>query len=197
MRGTAFLPIAAAALLAGCASNPPPPPPPPVDTTSPLYAPNYLSTAASGDQFEIQSSQLAMQRSTNAAVRSLAQMLITDHGRMSQQMIAAAQAAGLTPPPPTLLPEHAQMLQQLQAAPAGSFDMSYRTLQVAAHQQALQLHQNYAASGDNAALRTVAAGAVPVIQQHLNMAQSLQVAAPLPPTPPPAYEPPARPGERG
>ena len=187
----------AAALLAGCASNPPPPPAPPVDTSSPLYAPNYLSMAASGDQFEIQSSQLAMQMSQNPGVRQIAQMLITDHSRMSQEMMAAATSAGLTPPPPGLRPEHAQMLQQLQSTPAGSFDMAYRDIQISAHQQALQLHQNYASGGDNPALQAVATNAVPAIQNHLTALQSLAVAPPPPPPPPPAYQQPARPGERG
>ena len=38
---------------------------------------------------------------------------INDHTRMSQQMAATAQAAGLNPPPPVLLPQHQAMLDQL------------------------------------------------------------------------------------
>ena len=188
--------IAAVAIISGCARNEAPvePAPPAVDPSSPLAAPTYMSMAASGDQFEIQSSQLALQRSSNPAVRQLAQMLITDHTNMSAQMAAAAQSAGLPAPPPALLPEHASMLQQLQATDAAGFDMAYRDIQLSAHQQALTLHQNYASGGDNAALRTVAASAVPIIQGHLNSLQSMAIA---PPAPPPAYQQPPAPGERG
>jgi putative membrane protein len=196
MRGIA-LPLLAAALVAGCARTPPEPAAPPVDTSSPLYAPNYLSMAASSDQFEIQSGQLAQQMSQNAGIRQIAQMLVTDHSNTTQQLTAAAQSAGMTPPPPTLLPQHAQLLQQIQAAPPGQFDMTFRDVQVQAHQQALQLHQNYASGGDKPALRTVATAAVPIVQNHLNMLQAMALAPPPPPPPPPVYQPPAKPGERG
>jgi putative membrane protein len=188
--------VAAVAVLSGCARNEPPVEPVvAVDPNSPLAAPMYMTMAASGDQFEIQSSQLALQRSSNPEIRQFAQMLITDHSNMSAQMMAAAQGAGLTPPPPALSAEHAAMLQQLQAAPAASFDMAYRDAQVMAHQQALTLHQNYANGGDVPALRTVASSAVPIIQNHLNMIQGMAMAPP--PPPPPVYQQAPAPGERG
>lgn len=188
---------AAVAMLSGCARNEPAaeaPPAPMVDPSSPLAAPTYLSMAGSSDQFEIQSSQIAMQRSTNPGIRQIAQMLITDHTNSTAQLTAAAQSAGITPPPPALLPDHAALLQQIQSAPAGSFDQVYRDIQVTAHQQALQLHSNYASGGDTPALRTVATNIVPVVQNHLTMLQSMQVA---PPPPAPAYTAPEKPGERG
>ena len=190
-----FASAAALALLSACASNPPPAPP--VDTSSPLYAPNYLGMAGSSDQFEIQSGQLAQQMSQNPAVRQMGQMLVADHTNSTQQLMAAAQSAGIAAPPPAMRPEHAAMLQQIQSAPPGQFDMVFRDVQIQAHQQALQLHQNYAASGDVPALRTTAGAIVPVVQNHLNMLQGLQVMAAPPPPPPPVYQQPARPGERG
>src|SRR4051794_10942820 len=96
--------LAGAIALAACSSNPPAAPPVPVDLNNPLMAPGFMAQAASGDQFEIQSSQLALQMSQNPAVRNFANMLIVDHTRLSQAMAAAAASAGLTPPPPALLP---------------------------------------------------------------------------------------------
>jgi putative membrane protein len=190
--------MAGAAVLAACSNNPPPAPVEPavaaVDPSSPLAARTYMAMAASGDQFEIQSSQLALQMSQNPAIRSFAQMLIADHTRMSATMAQTASANGLAPPPPTLLPHHQQMLDQLRAAGPGGFDMAFHHAQIAAHQEALTLHQNYASGGDHTALRGVAATAVPVIQQHLTHVQSMQVA---PPAPPPAPQPMPNPGERG
>lgn len=187
--------LAATALVAGCAQRTEPVAQPAlVDPTNPLFAPGYMATAASSDMFEIQSSQLALQMSQNPGIRSFAQMLIGDHTRMTQQMMATAQSAGLTPPPPALMPMHQTMLDQLRAAGPGMFDMAFRDAQINAHQQALALHQNYAASGDVPALRTLATGAVPVIQGHLNHAQMLTAAPPAPPPPPPMAP---QAGERG
>lgn len=194
MRSLALTAIAAS-LLAACARTeppaPPPPPPPPapaVDPSSPLAAPMFMQMAASSDQFEIRSSQLALQRSNNPAIRAYAQMMIDHHTRTTATLAQAAQSAGLTPPPPMLMANHEQMLQQLQATPPESFDMAYRDMQVMSHQQALDLMRNYANGGDNATLRTVAAQTTPIIQDHLTQAQNMQLAPP-----PPAR----RAGERG
>jgi putative membrane protein len=147
---------------------------PAVDPTSPLAAPTYMAMAASGDQFEIQSSQMALQMSQNPAVQSFARLMVAHHQAMSQNLMTAAQSAGLTPPPPTLMPQHQQMLQQLQAA-GPNFDAAYRDAQVMSHQQSLELHQNYATGGDVPALRQNATAAVPLVQQHLTSAQNLNV----------------------
>ena len=196
MRKVAIL-LGGAALIAGCSNNPPAEPLAPVavvDPNNPLFAPGYMAMAGSSDQLEIQSAQLALQMSQNAAVRNFANMLIADHTRSTQMVIAAAQSAGLAPPPPALLPPHQAMLDQLRMAGSGpSFDMAFQQMQVQAHQEALQLHQNYAASGDVPALRTVAGQIVPVIQMHLQQVQGLNVAPPPPPAPPPV----GRSGERG
>lgn len=184
------------ALLAACQSAPPPPPPaPPVDINNPLMAPGFLAQAGSANQWEIESSQLALQASTNPAVRNFANMIIADHMRLGQAIGAAASSAGLTPPPPALLPAQQSMLDQLRAAGSGpSFDMAYQQAQIGAHLQAIQLMQNYATSGDVPALRTAASQAVPTMQMHLQQAQMLNTAPPPPPPPPPSTR---RSGERG
>ena len=196
MRKLALL-AAGSAILAACSTSTPPEPAPvvAVDPSNPLFAPGYLAMAASSDLFEIQSGQLAQQMSQNAAVRQMGAMLVTDHTNSTNMLVAAAQAAGITPPPPVMLPKHQAMLDQLRAAGSGpAFDVAFRDIQIAAHTEALALHQNYAASGDVPGLRTTAGQIVPVIQGHLNHAQALNVA---PPPPPPAMPPANSAGERG
>jgi putative membrane protein len=194
MRKLAIL-LGGAIVLAACSHNPPPPPPAPPapDLNNLLLAPGFLAHAGSANQFEIQSSQLALQVSTNPGVRAFASTLVNDHTMMGQQVAAAATSAGLTPPAPVLLQAEQAMLDQLRAAGSGpSFDMAFQQAQIVAHQQGISLMQNYAANGDVPALRTVATQAIPVMQNHLAMAQGL-VTAPPPPPPPPV----TRPGERG
>src|SRR5438309_3379771 len=166
MRKLAIL-FGSAAVLAACSTTPPPPPPPPVtvDLNNPLMAPGFLAQAASGDQFEIQSSQLALQVSQNVAVRNFANLLIADHTRMSQAMAGAARSVGLAPPAPVLLPAQQTTLDQLRAAGAGpAFDLAFKNAQIAGHQHALGLMQNYATGSDVPALPTVALEAEPNIQ---------------------------------
>jgi putative membrane protein len=190
--------LGGAIVLAACSTTAPPPPPAPpapVDVNNPLLAPGYMAQAGSSDQFEIQSGQLALQASQNAAVRNFANLIISDHTRSTQMVAAAAQSAGLTPPPPALLPAQQTMLDQLRASGTGpSFDMAFKNAQISAHQAALTLHQNYAASGDVPALKAVAGQIVAVVQMHLQQTQMLNVTPPPPPPPPPT---PRRSGERG
>lgn len=188
--------LGATLALAACA---PQTPPPMVDLNNPLMAPGFLAQAGSANQFEIESSQLALQSSQNAGVRSLANVLIADHTQLGQQVTAAALAARLQPPPTTLLPAQQATLDQLRAAGMGTnFDMAYQQAQISAHEQAITLMQNYATSGDVPALRTAAGGAIPMMQRHLAMAQALVVMPPAPPAPPPAPPPQVRrSGERG
>jgi putative membrane protein len=197
MRKLGFL-LGGALALAACSSTPKPATP--ADLSNPLMAPGYLSMAGSSDQFEIQSGQLAQTASQNPAIRNIGQMFITDHTRSTQMLMAAAQSAHVPAPPPMLLPQHQALLDQLRSAGTGyAFDQAFQQIQIQAHQQALTLHQNYAASGDVPALRATAAQIVPVVQNHLSALQSLQLAPPAPPAPPPPPPPPPvrRSGERG
>jgi putative membrane protein len=138
----------------------------------------YVTAVANGNMFEIESSQLALQKSRNARVRRLAQHMIDDHTRMSTELSTAVRSTGPSLTVPTTMDDrHQSAMQDLQNAAAGrDFDRMYLTAQVNAHNEALVVNQNYAQAGDDPALKQLAANAVPVIQQHLNQAQ--QIAGP-------------------
>jgi putative membrane protein len=187
--------LGGALALAACSTTPHPPTA--AELANPLIAPGYLAQAASSDMFEIQSGQLALQESQNPGVQQFANMIIRDHTNSTQMLMTAAQAAHVYTSPPAMLPPQQAMLDQLRAAGSGyAFDQAFQQIQIQAHQQALMLHQNYAQSGDVPQLRATAGQIVPVVQQHLQMAQSLQLTPPAPPPPPPPMPAPT-PGQRG
>src|SRR6478752_3499319 len=158
MRKLALL-LGAALALSACATTPPPPP----DLTNPLLAPGFLAQASSANQFEIQSSQLALQASQNAAVRNYANVIIADHTQLGQRVAAIGASAHVPPPQLGLLPADQATLDQLRAAGTGySFDQAYQQVQISAHQNAIGLMQNYSASGDVPALRAAAGEAIPM-----------------------------------
>jgi len=134
---------------------------------TPTSALSYVAMAGASDLYEIQSSSLALQKAQDPQVRAFAQMMIDHHTGTTRQVTAAAQAAGLNPPPPSLMPMQANMIDQLRQAPAGSFDRTYIDQQRTAHRMALALHRTYAERGDTPQLRSAASGAVPIVQQHI------------------------------
>jgi putative membrane protein len=169
---------ATAALLAACA--PPPPPPEPLPPPPPMIVQPVLSQAGMDcviragamDLYEIEAGRLALQMSSNANVRAYAQMMIDQHTASSAQYGAALQSIGMNPPPAQLTPDLSARLERLRTAGTG-FDAMYLDDQIAAHQQALALHQACAANG-GAPVAAVSAGLVPHVQGHLNQAQALR-----------------------
>jgi putative membrane protein len=138
-------------------------------------AATYVTMAASSDTYEKESSQLALTHASNPDVRNFAQMMINDHANTTAQVMAAAKAASIGKPGAPLA-KHTAMLKALRDMPHATMERGYIDQQVMAHEEALALHQGYAAQGDNPGLRAVAASAVPIIERHLAEARRIQTA---------------------
>jgi putative membrane protein len=163
----------------------------------------FMRLASMSDRFEVASSRLAQQKSQNAEVKQFAEHMVRDHTKTTQelqtlmQQIPGAGTAAGTPLPngresqgnaesgritnaqggpqhEGLDQQHAALLQQLQQASGAEFDRLYVRQQVMAHQQAVDMFRNYSQSGDTPQLKQWAAKTLPDLQQHLQMAQSLQ-----------------------
>ena len=140
---------------------------------TPESANAYVNAAGASDQFEIQSSQIALTKAQRPEVRAFAQTMIDHHAATTRALMAAARASGITPPAPTLMPMQREMIEALQQAPAASFDQLYVSQQIPAHEMALALHRTYAAQGDAPELQTTARAAVPIVERHLAQARQL------------------------
>jgi putative membrane protein len=139
----------------------------------PTRAAAYMEMAHSSDMFEVESSRMALQMSRSQPVRAFAQMMVTDHTRMMNEMMAMAGPMGMNMASMPMMPKHAAMLQRLQGASAADFDMMYKREQMMAHEEAVMMHRTYAQNGDNAALRAMAARAVPMVTAHLARTRAL------------------------
>jgi putative membrane protein len=155
------------ALAAAVGSTPAPPPP--------TEASAYIAEAGRGDLYEIKSSQVELERGQDERVQDFAQRMIGDHTQTTQTLLAAAAAAGLPASPPASLDARRQaLLDQLRALPADDVDRIYLRQQALAHEEALALHQNFAARGDAPALRPVAAKIAGVVRHHMKLLRSLR-----------------------
>lgn len=144
-------------------------------------AEGYVSNAAMGDLYEIRAAEIALERSQNAEVRRLAEMIRTDHTAARERLRAAAgQAegpAGTTLEVPAELDERRQgMLDNLRDASAEAFDGVWIAQQVAAHREAVTLHEGFADNRDATALAQHATAVLPRIRAHLERAEALDTA---------------------
>lgn len=131
----------------------------------PNDAAGFVAALAASDLYEIQSSGLARQKAQSAELRSFAQRLEREHGGSSGELKAAAAKAGV-PVTPALDAEKQGMIDKLKAASGADFDAAYIDQQRLAHQKTLMLLQNYAAGGDNDALKAFAEKAQSMVEQH-------------------------------
>ena len=137
-------------------------------------APEFVKMAGASDLYEKTSSQLVMKSAKHAEVKSFASMMVADHGKTTADVTAAAKKDGLKPMPPKLMPAQAKMIADLKAAKPADREKVYVDQQVTAHQQALDLHTAYSTGGDKPALKQASAGAVPIVQAHLDKIKSIQ-----------------------
>jgi putative membrane protein len=132
----------------------------------------YVTNAAIGDMYEIQAAEIALERSQNAQVRELAQMIHDDHTAASQRMQSIVQGGDVEAELPTELDERRQgMIDNLRDAE--NFDQVYIDQQVAAHQEALTLHRGFDDNEDAPELAAHAQQVTGPIEMHLERARAL------------------------
>jgi len=146
----------------------------------------FLVSAVQGNLLEIQLAQLALQRSSNAAVRSYAQTLIADHTQALTQLQTLLQQRGIQFPGLTggstggtfstagLSRDQMRFLQQMGSLSGAAFDQAFVTANVFIHQQAIAQFEREALRGRDPQLRSYALATLPALATHLQTALQLQ-----------------------
>ncbi|HYC97400.1 DUF4142 domain-containing protein [Brevundimonas sp.] len=135
----------------------------------------YIPSAAIGDMYEIQAADIALERSSNAAVKELANMIRTDHTAASNALKAMLPQAAPGTTAPTALDERRQgLIDNLRSASAENFDRVWVDQQIAAHNEALTLHRGF--SNADSALAAHARSVIAKIEAHLRQAEQIKAA---------------------
>lgn len=131
-------------------------------------AASFVQKASIGNMFEIESSKLALDKSTNKEVHDFAERMLTDHGKAGENLTAALDATNLDLRPATTLDSpHQKMLNDLKKAKSGNdFNRKYIKAQQDAHKEAVTLFKNYAQTGDDADLKQFASDTLPTLESH-------------------------------
>ena len=132
----------------------------------------FMTEATRGGLAEVQMGQLAQRNGRSAAVKRFGQQMVSDHGRSNQQMMTLAQQKQITPPS-TVGAEHQRVYDDLSKLRGNAFDRAYARAMVQDHQEDLRAYQEEAANGTDPDVKAFAAREVPILQEHLRMAQRL------------------------
>lgn len=142
------------------------------DANMPTSAQEFADMQASSDMYEIEAGRLAEENGSSQAVQEFGAMMERDHTESTANLQEAAQQADGVTVDPQLTAKHESDLEALRNA-GENFDSTYKQQQIAAHQQALDMLQNYASNGDNQALRDFASQTATVVEGHLEQARQL------------------------
>ena len=101
---------------------------------------DFIDKAAVANQFEIDTSQLALKYGKGADVKKFAQEMIDDHTKIGEEFKSTLTAANITPPVEGLDVTHKAKYAKLRVFTTESgFDGSYISEQLAAHEDAVKL----------------------------------------------------------
>ena len=132
----------------------------------------FMMMAAMSDMNEIGLSNQALSKSTNDDVKNLAQMMVADHTKASEELKPLAMGKDVM-----LMTDmdakHKAAMEKMNSMSGSAFDMAYVKMMVKDHEKAVSMFQKEAASGKDADAKAFAAKTLPTLQMHLDMSRTM------------------------
>jgi len=133
----------------------------------------FLDFAAQVNQSEIQGGLAAEKKASAPAVRAFARLMVLDHMGLESQLAAIATENGVQlPSGPS--EQAKQEMANFQNASGSEFDTKYMQHMVQGHEQVIQKFKSEEGQARARPVEAVIAGALPILQQHLALAQAVQ-----------------------
>jgi putative membrane protein len=136
-----------------------------------IDAADFVDEASASGIAEIETSKLALQKSTSPAVKSFAQEMINDHSAANKELSAIAAKKKLKVATEAELTNKAKAMI-LKHRDGESFDEAFANNQVKAHKDAIELFNKAAVSPD-VELASFAVATLPKLEHHLHAAEAL------------------------
>jgi putative membrane protein len=147
---------------------------------SPLHAQSSAANVSSADQSFLQKAsadgatevalgQQAQQRAQSGPAKEMAQQLVTDHTKANQELADLAMRKHVDV---STQPDAAALAKE-KSWSSGAYDHAYADTMVKDHHKAIALFTQASKSND-ADIRQFAQTTLPVLKQHLSMAESLE-----------------------
>lgn len=134
----------------------------------------FVNKAAISDMFEIESGKLAQDKAKDEDVKDFGEQMVDDHTETSEDLKSLVKDEKIDVKIPTKMDErHQEQLDKLKKLSGAEFDRAYVPTQVLAHEQAVNLFEDYSETGDNEALKEWASDTLPTLKDHLEEAREL------------------------
>ena len=137
-------------------------------------AKDFVHDASVANQFEIESSKVALDKSKNKEVKSLARAMIEDHTKTGKKLDAVLKTSKSDLKPETSLDKkHLALVEMLKKAPENQFDKNYLKVQSDAHKEAVELFGEFAEDGKEPELKQFAIETLPTLKGHQTHVEQL------------------------
>jgi putative membrane protein len=150
----------------------------PASAQATLDDPTIVAIFDAANTYDVETGQLALQKSHTKAVRDLAQQFVNDHNAVRQQGRDLAKKLGVTPTPPkefALSDAHVKAKKELEGKSGSAFDKAYIDHEVAFHQAVLDAVKGTLLPAiKNAELKAFVEKVGPAFAGHLEAAKQLQ-----------------------
>ena len=134
----------------------------------------FVKKVSISNQFEIQSSQLALDKSHDDAIEKFAQRMVDDHTEAAADLANALDTSKVkTSPEDDVDGAHAKMLAKLDKESGAAFNRDYIMMQSKAHHEAVALFADYSEHGGDPALKGFAKQTLPTLKSHLKHVEQL------------------------
>jgi putative membrane protein len=132
----------------------------------------FLKGAAIGAMAEVQTGKLVEQNATNPDVKQFGQRMVTDHGQELTDLQTLAQSKNVDlPTEPDK--KHKKTYDKLAKLQGDEFDKAYSKDALEDHRKDVKEFQKEADKATDPDVKAFAAKQVPVLQEHLSMAEKL------------------------
>lgn len=133
----------------------------------------FVKKAAEGGMAEIAMGKLAQEKGATQAVKEFGQKLVDDHTKADNQLKEVAAKENLEIPS-SMSKKHQKEVNKLSKLSGPEFDKAFIKRAVKDHKKDIQEFQAEAQHGSNPSVREFASNNVPVLEQHLNIAENLR-----------------------
>jgi putative membrane protein len=133
----------------------------------------FATKAAQGGLKEVKFGELAQQQAARDEVKQFGQRMVDDHGKAADQLKQIAQNKGIELPQ-QLSDEDQEKYAELQQKSGAEFDQAYTDEMVSDHEKDVDEFQKYVDEGKDADLIGFAEQSLPMLKEHLQLAQQTQ-----------------------
>jgi predicted outer membrane protein len=133
----------------------------------------FLTEAAIDGRLEVELGRLAATKASSPAVKRFAQKLVEDHSKANQQLESLPQAREVSQSA-SIPAEKQSIVDHLSKLSGREFDRAFAQHAVEDHEKAAALFQEAATNAQDQQVKQFAAQTLPILQEHLEMAKSLQ-----------------------